>query len=185
MLKMLNIIDVLGRLWMSLERQFKGWMQTWLVLMRQPILLTRQLGVRGTVMFHILITGMLVSALAHPLILLFIAMTMWNLAFAPHATPFEITMFALDWFNISAAYTVFLRLGWRPMGRNERQRVGSRWRQVPAYWMLMSVAAWRAAIELYRNPFFWNKTPHRPSKSWQGSSNPPDEANAGRRNLNR
>ena len=51
------------------------------------------------------------------------------------------------------------------MGDNERKRVGSRWRQVPAYWMLMSWAAWKAAVELYRNPFFWNKTPHKPSTS--------------------
>lgn len=145
-------------------RWFKGWMQTWLVLMRRPILLMRELGMRGTLMFHILVTGMLVSALGHPLILFFIAMTMWNFAFAPHATPFEITMFALDWFNVFAAYTIFIRLGWRPMGENERKRVGSRWRQVPAYWMLMSLAAWKAAIELHRNPFFWNKTPHKPSR---------------------
>jgi cellulose synthase/poly-beta-1,6-N-acetylglucosamine synthase-like glycosyltransferase len=150
-------------------RWFKGWMQTWLVLMRQPIRLTRELGLRGTLVFHILVTGMLVSALGHPLILLFIATTMWNLAFAPHATPFEIAMFVLDWFNIFAAYTVFIRLGWRPMGRNERRRVGSRWLQVPAYWMLMSLAAWRAAIELYRNPFFWNKTPHTPSAGRAGT----------------
>jgi len=151
-------------------RWFKGWMQTWLVLMRQPLRLTRELGLGGTLMFHVLVTGMLVSALGHPLILLFIAMTMWNLAFAPHATPFEIVMFALDWFNIFAAYTVFVRLGWRPMGRNERQRVGSRWRQVPAYWMLMSLAAWKAAIELRRKPFFWNKTPHKPSTSRQSAT---------------
>ena len=150
-------------------RWFKGWMQTWLVLMRQPVQLTRELGFRGTLMFHVLVTGMLVSALGHPLILLFIAMTMWNLAFAPHATPFEIVMFVLDWFNIFAAYTVFIRLGWRPMGRNERQRVGNRWLQVPAYWMLMSLAAWRAAIELRRNPFFWNKTPHTPSATRDGN----------------
>lgn len=157
-------------------RWFKGWMQTWLVLMRRPILLTRELGLGGALMFHMLVTGMLVSALGHPLILLFIATTMWNLAFAPHATPFEIAMFALDSFNILAAYTVFVRLGWRPMGRNERQRVGNRWRQVPAYWILMSLAAWKAAIELYRHPFFWNKTPHKPSKSRPRPSNEAIEA---------
>jgi cellulose synthase/poly-beta-1,6-N-acetylglucosamine synthase-like glycosyltransferase len=32
-------------------RWFKGWMQTWLVLMRHPILLTRELGLHGTLMF--------------------------------------------------------------------------------------------------------------------------------------
>ena len=152
------------RVWLGQRtRWFKGWMQTWLVLMRHPIALTRELGLHGTLMFHALVTGMLVSALGHPFILLFIAMTIWNLMFAPHATAFEITMFAIDWFNVLAAYTVFIQLGWKPMGFNERLRVGIKWRHVPAYWMLMSLAAWKAAIELRRNPFFWNKTPHKPS----------------------
>lgn len=145
------------------SRWFKGWMQTWLVLMRRPIDLTRELGLSGTLMFHVLVTSMLVSALGHPLILFFIAMTVWNIAFAAHASAFEMFMFLLDWFNVIFAYTVFVRLGWNAMGRNERARVGLQWRYVPLYWMLMSVAAWRAAIELYRKPFFWNKTPHKPA----------------------
>ena len=144
-------------------RWFKGWMQTWLVVMREPVKLTRELGFRGTLMFHVLVTGMLVSALGHPFILLFIGMTMWNLTVALHATPFDLGMFLIDWFNVFAAYAIFLQLGWRAMGENERGRIGMKWRYVPAYWMLMSFAAWRAAIELRRNPFFWNKTPHKPS----------------------
>jgi cellulose synthase/poly-beta-1,6-N-acetylglucosamine synthase-like glycosyltransferase len=146
------------------SRWFKGWMQTWLVLMRRPFRLTRELGFAGMLMFHVLVTGMLVSALGHPLILFFIAVMMWNLCFAEYATPFELGMLVLDWLNIILAYTVFVRLGWRAMGDNERSRVGFKWRWVPAYWMLMSLAAWRAAVELYRKPFFWNKTPHKPSR---------------------
>lgn len=146
-------------------RWFKGWMQTWLILMRQPLRLTGELGLTGMLMFHVLVTGMLVSALGHPLILFFIGMTMWNLAFAPHATTFEIFLFVIDWFNVVFAYTVFVRLGQNAMGKNERARLDFKWRYVPAYWMLMSFAAWRAVIELRRNPFFWNKTPHRPSAS--------------------
>ena len=152
------------RVWLGQRsRWFKGWMQTWLVLMRQPIHLTRELGFGGVLMFHALVTGMLVSALGHPLILVFIGVTMWDLHAATHAPPFQLFMLVLDWLNIILAYTIFVRLGWRAMGTNERARVGFRWRWVPAYWMLMSLAAWRAAIELYRKPFFWNKTPHRPS----------------------
>ena len=30
----------------------------------------------------------------------------------------------------------------------------------PFYWVLHSVAAWRALIQLVRNPFYWEKTPH-------------------------
>jgi hypothetical protein len=30
----------------------------------------------------------------------------------------------------------------------------------PFYWLLHSVAAWRALDQLVRNPFHWEKTPH-------------------------
>jgi cellulose synthase/poly-beta-1,6-N-acetylglucosamine synthase-like glycosyltransferase len=152
------------RVWLGQRsRWFKGWMQTWLVLMRRPLLLSRELGLGGTVMFHVLVTGMLVSALGHPFILVFIAMMLWTLTLGPQVSGLQFALLIIDWLNITLAYTIFVRLGWQAMGVNERARVGFKWRWVPVYWMLMSLAAWRAAIELYRNPFFWNKTPHKPS----------------------
>jgi hypothetical protein len=30
----------------------------------------------------------------------------------------------------------------------------------PVYWGLMSVAAWKGFIQLFRNPFYWEKTEH-------------------------
>jgi hypothetical protein len=30
----------------------------------------------------------------------------------------------------------------------------------PLYWVLHSIAAWRALVQLIRNPFYWEKTPH-------------------------
>ncbi|WP_349437119.1 hypothetical protein [Pararhizobium sp. A13] len=48
------------------------------------------------------------------------------------------------------------------MGGRERPTVGRRWAFVPFYWLIMSLAAWRAVVELQTNPFSWNKTPHAP-----------------------
>ena len=31
---------------------------------------------------------------------------------------------------------------------------------VPAYWVLMSVAAWKGFIQLFTKPFYWEKTEH-------------------------
>jgi len=31
------------------------------------------------------------------------------------------------------------------------------------YWMMISLAAWRAVFELRSSPFTWHKTPHTPS----------------------
>jgi hypothetical protein len=48
------------------------------------------------------------------------------------------------------------------MGASERRAVGRHWVYVPFYWLIMSLAAWRALLELRTNPFSWNKTPHGP-----------------------
>ena len=31
---------------------------------------------------------------------------------------------------------------------------------MPFYWVLMSLGAWKGALQLITNPFFWEKTPH-------------------------
>jgi hypothetical protein len=31
---------------------------------------------------------------------------------------------------------------------------------LPAYWVLMSVGAWKGALQLITRPFYWEKTPH-------------------------
>jgi cellulose synthase/poly-beta-1,6-N-acetylglucosamine synthase-like glycosyltransferase len=142
-------------------RWFKGWMQTWLVLMRAPRRLTGEFGVAATVSFHVIITGMLVSALAHPLIIAFLSVSAWNLVYSVHTTAFEQGLFVLDGINTFGSYVLFVTLGLKAMTRDERRRLGSKWRWVPVYWLMMSYAAWRAAIELHTNPFFWKKTPHK------------------------
>ena len=38
-----------------------------------------------------------------------------------------------------------------------------RWLAVPLYWLMTSIAAWQAVLELRSKPFVWNKTPHQPS----------------------
>ena len=44
----------------------------------------------------------------------------------------------------------------------------ARWRTIavlpalPFYWLLMSLAGWRALVQYFRRPFLWEKTPHAP-----------------------
>ncbi len=56
------------------------------------------------------------------------------------------------------------------MTADERRRVGGKWLMVPAFWLMISYAAWRAVIELKTNPFFWSKTPHRASQPASGAT---------------
>src|SRR4051812_49643926 len=48
-------------------RWFKGWMQTWLVHMRHPLRLARDLGFGGFFAFQPVVGGTVLSALVHPL----------------------------------------------------------------------------------------------------------------------
>ena len=46
-------------------RWFKGWMQTWLVHMRSPLRLARELGLPGFAVFQLLVGGTVLAALIH------------------------------------------------------------------------------------------------------------------------
>jgi cellulose synthase/poly-beta-1,6-N-acetylglucosamine synthase-like glycosyltransferase len=145
-------------------RWFKGWLQTWLVVMRRPLDASREMGPGGTICFHLLITGMLVSSLGHPLMIGFIAAAIWRLAETGLVLSAEAAFLAVDSFNVIGSYVVFALLGRRAMTGDERRRVGFHVLLLPAYWGLITFASWRAVAELRANPFFWQKTAHRPSR---------------------
>jgi cellulose synthase/poly-beta-1,6-N-acetylglucosamine synthase-like glycosyltransferase len=160
------------RVWLGQRgRWLKGWMQTWLVLMRDPRRLTMELGVFGSIVFHVMITGMLLSALGHPLIVAFIAISVWHSVYSFHATPLDQFLFIIDGVTTAGSYIVFVFAGRDAMTRDERKRLGLKWLMVPIYWLMISYAAWQALIELRTNPFFWKKTPHK------ATSVPPNNSN--------
>ncbi len=147
-------------------RWFKGWLQTWLVLTRNPILTGRQMGLKATIVFHLMIGGMLLSALLHPLILLFMVNAGLTLIHTPLSDipGTDLALMLLDTSNVLGSYITFLGLGVGSMIGLEKLKVGHRWLAVPLHWMMTSYAAWRALNELRTNPFFWKKTPHRPTR---------------------
>jgi cellulose synthase/poly-beta-1,6-N-acetylglucosamine synthase-like glycosyltransferase len=143
-------------------RWFKGWMQTWLVHMRYPILFVKQTGAANALLSFVLFGGTIVSALLHPWIYVLLIWYLFE-EFASRASTsaglFE-PLFLLDSLNIFgafAAYAVLSLLGAAIAGR----RLPWWWLlTLPFYWLLTSVAAWRALLHLARNPFLWEKTPH-------------------------
>ncbi len=152
------------KVWLNQRtRWFKGWLQTWLVMMREPARLVREMGVVGFLIFQLLIGGMLLSSLSHPWLIMLLVTTAGYLALGfPPADSSEGALFLLDLTNMAASYGLFLLLGRVVMLREEKRSIGWRWIYVPFYWLLISVAAWRALLELPRKPFFWDKTPHVP-----------------------
>lgn len=144
-------------------RWFKGWFQTWLVMMRHPVQATREMGFCAMLVFQLLIGGMLVSALLHPIMPVLLIGFCISLYRNPAEALQPIAL--LDFINMVASYAVFLALGFRCMIDEELRRMGKKWLMLPLYWLMVSRAAWRAANELRHNPFFWNKTKHKPTSS--------------------
>lgn len=147
-------------------RWFKGWLQTWLVMMRNPLALMRQMGLRGFLVFQLLIGGMLLSSLAHPLMLAFVVQWIVSLAVAGEdgLDPFQLVLFWIDGANILLSYAVFLVMGLSVMSDYEKRQLRGRRIMVPVYWLMVSYGAWKAVWQLRTNPFFWDKTPHKPAK---------------------
>ena len=145
-------------------RWFKGWLQTWLVLMRRPGQLAGEMGWAAFIVFQILIAGLLLSALSHPIIVGFLAYLTWLILDDRPSSESWLTfwLFTCDIINIFGSYLVFISLGRNRMTAREKRAVGWRWIFVPVYWLAMSLAAWKALLELRTNPFSWNKTPHVP-----------------------
>ncbi|MES5098233.1 glycosyltransferase family 2 protein [Agrobacterium sp. BA1120] len=146
-------------------RWFKGWLQSWLVMMRSPVSVAREMGWKAYMVFHLLIGGMLLSSLMHPLFILYLlimsrTMLIEGIGSIPAS---QLALFAVDTLNITASYTIFLLMGTRAMIEHERGLIGKKWLATPLYWLMLSVAAWRAVYELKYKPFVWNKTPHKPA----------------------
>lgn len=141
-------------------RWLKGWMQTWLVHMRNPVELASELGFRSFIAVQILLAGLLLSSLFHPILLATGVGLAAKAVAAGGLTPPQFFLFAVDAFNLVLGYGAFLLLGWRASPPGARRGF---WKVVlftPVYWMMMSVAAWRAAVHLYTRPHHWEKTPH-------------------------
>ncbi len=136
------------------SRWLKGYMQTWLVHMRDPAALVGRTGWRGFLAFQLFIGGGVVFALANPP--LWIAF-LWSLAvhgWTPGPGTF-IPGAGLLLNNIMLTYLAVLAP--RKRGWDELAPYGL---TVIAYWALVSVAGYRGAWQLITKPFFWEKTTH-------------------------
>lgn len=147
-------------------RWFKGWMQCWLVHMRRPFRLARELGAAGFLGFQLIVGGNVLAALAHPL---FIAQLIYTAASGtppwPGDDPLAATIAMFFGATAVAGYATSAFLGW--LGLFRRGLLAHAWILLltPAHWLLLSLAAWRAVYQLLISPYLWEKTEHGLAKS--------------------
>jgi glycosyltransferase XagB len=142
-------------------RWLKGWMQTYLVHTREPLRLLQDLGLWRFVGFHMLMGGLIVSALVHPWFYAMAAYSAW------HGTLFEAPaglygqlMWGLGVFNLVTGYVTAVGLGAAAVTRRAWPQLVQHTLLMPVYWLMISAAAYLALVQLISAPYYWEKTEH-------------------------
>lgn len=144
-------------------RWLKGWMQTYLVLMRNPLRLWTELGAYRFFGIQLLMGGMIFSALVHPWFYVVLAYVIANEPGLPGAAALLGSgwLMPLGVFNLVAGFTSAMALGAVAVCSRDRPALAMWVLAMPVYWLMISFAAYRALWQLAFAPFFWEKTPHR------------------------
>jgi glycosyltransferase XagB len=147
-------------------RWLKGWMQTYLVHMRQPLLLMRELGLFGFFGFHAYAGGLILSALVFPVFCAMVAFELWRGALlAIPATLAGKGMWLLAGFNLIVGYASAVVPAAVAVSRRRRRWLLVDTLLMPFYWLLISLAAYRALLQLVVAPYLWEKTEHAPRRT--------------------
>lgn len=139
-------------------RWCKGWMQTWLVHMRSPMLLKAELSWVGFSVFQLLVGGTVLAALVHSL---FVTELLIEFALALTAgVATDLKAAGLHAVVLAVGYAVSIVIAL--VGLWRRKLLGCAWvlLLMPVYWLLLSLAAWRALFQLIGDPYRWEKTEH-------------------------
>jgi len=162
------------RTWLKQRtRWLKGWMQTYLVHMRNPVRTARDLGWLQFFGLQVLMGGVILSALVHPW---FYAVMAAELAFGPLSAPHHHTLSdavkVIGLTNLVLGYVSGVALGCVAVAGRGRQRLAISALLMPVYWLLVSLAAYRALFQLAFTPYIWEKTQHRPRAAFTTTNRP-------------
>ena len=149
------------------SRWLKGYAATWITHMRRPLGLLVDLGPVRFFAFQVMLLGTISNFLVAPMLWL-----LWLSVFGLEL-PLEQALPKLAWLALGTLFAlselILLVIGvFAVSGKSHRHLIP--W--VPAmifYWPLGSIAMFKAAYELVRRPFYWDKTQHgqhlKPAKS--------------------
>ena len=147
-------------------RWLKGWMQTYCVHMREPCRLFTDLGLRGFLAFQGHFAGIIIAALVHPWSYVLIAYDgLSGGLFQDSATVIGRPVVFLALFNLAVGYFASFVLGYFAVQGLETRKLTRHIIFIPIYWLLVSVAAYRALYQLVTRPHYWEKTEHGLTKA--------------------
>ena len=143
-------------------RWLKGWMQTFLVHTRNTARFRRDVGSWRYFGFQAILGGTILSALIHPLFYVGLVIELTN--GHPLTKPSDLIgsgFWHAALFNLSAGYFAAIALGWVTVYKRGLPKLMLHTLTMPVYWILTSIAAYRALFQLFSKPFLWEKTKHK------------------------
>jgi len=147
------------------SRWFKGWMQTYLVHMRQPVQLFRDLGARGFLGFQIVFGGILIAALLHPVFVIWTSAALLQDMAGPTGIWYQNPALRFtNLFIFFSGYFFSMLAGVYALERRGYHALIASVFSMPFYWLLLSIGAYYGLWQLIFNPFYWEKTTHGRAK---------------------
>ena len=144
-------------------RWIKGWMQTYVVHTRQPWRLVREMGLWRAVGFHAVFAGYLLSLLAFPVMLVAAGIELGGPApFARTPGSIQHTALMIAAADLAIGTLAALLAGLIGARRARLGRLAGHLLAAPIYWLCISVAGYRALVQMIWNPHLWEKTEHAP-----------------------
>jgi cellulose synthase/poly-beta-1,6-N-acetylglucosamine synthase-like glycosyltransferase len=140
------------------SRWLKGFAMTWATHMRDPAGLFRDLGLTGFISFQVILLGGLSAFLAAP-----IFWALWLAHFSIPVIPFDVIPRAVWWIfafvMISGQAVMLTAITLATMHKHLRHLIPYIL-ALPLYWPLGMLASYKAVVELFFAPFYWDKTFH-------------------------
>ncbi len=144
------------------SRWYKGYLQTYLVHMREPRKIYRDLGWKRFVKFQLTFGTSAFIPLINPILWVILAVTYAAPAYFGWLVPSYLGPICL--FNLTIGNLAYLTIYVASCLRLKKYRYIPYALTMPVYWALMSFASWRGFFQLIRNPYHWDKTKHGVSK---------------------
>lgn len=141
------------------SRWYKGYLQTWLVHIREPVKLYRTLGLRSFVRFNLVLAGTPIIAVLN--LLFWFITVLWFLgqpAVVGSVFPPLIYFPALIAMIIGNFTVMYMNM--IALREDDRSDLLLAALSVPLFWLMMSIAAAKGAYQMIRQPSFWEKTFH-------------------------
>jgi cellulose synthase/poly-beta-1,6-N-acetylglucosamine synthase-like glycosyltransferase len=146
------------------SRWIKGYMQTYLVHMRNPRRLVQKIGWKGFIGFNFFIGATSMTFLLYPILLaFFLAYLVFDLkAIRPL---FPDWVLYISTFNLIAGNMLMIYINMLAVFK--RRFYELIWFALlnPVYWLMHSIAAYKGLWQLITKPFYWEKTNHGLSKT--------------------